>query len=183
MNKEQLKRFIYSQAYDTNCQDIEILNRIGHSMSYLTWDLIKDIYDWKNKNIVDLGCFHGYYCFKIEQLGGNVAGFDRSPIILSVASSIRDILHSNVRFNQWELEQPVSKAYDIALLISVLRYANNKHLTIQNIGCKYLLCDVADDEVPIIEKYYTVLKRKESWGKDKRNGIGNIMLCERKNYV
>ena len=183
MDKQKLIQRIYKLPYDYLCQDIEPLDIVGHSQSYRTWNLMKDMYNWKGKNVADLGCFHGYYCFKIEQMGAsNVVGYDRSPMVLTTTQDIRDIQKSNIHLVQWELGQPVSKAHDIALLISVLYFAKNEEQAIQNIQCKYLLCDVTTEEVPLIEKYYYIWDRKVSWGAEQRKGIGHIMLCERKHY-
>ena len=183
MTKEELKLNIEKLSYDYLCQDIEALDIVGHSKSHITWDLMKDMFDWNGKKVADLGCFHGYYSFKVEQAGAlDVTGFDRSPNILAVTQDIRDLQKSCINLKQWELGQEVSDYYDIALLLCVLRYAPDKDLAIRNIKCQYLLCDVDDPEIQVVGKHFVILKRKTSWGISQRNGIGNLMLCERKHY-
>ena len=184
MTPSEFTTYLNSLPYDKFCQDIECINWVGHSRSHVTWDLMKDMFDWKDKSVVDLGGFHGYYCFKIEQAGAqHVACFDKSTAVLNTTGIIREMSNSSICLHEWSMGEPVSSSYDIALLISVLYFAKDREEVIKNIHCKYLLCDVGDDDLEVINKYYIVRQHKVSWGKEVRNGIGNLMLCERKNYV
>mgnify|MGYP001434234478 CR=1 FL=1 len=180
MTQAQFKVYLDSLPYDKYCQDIEYLNFIGHSKSHITWNLIKDFIDWKNKKVADLGCFHGYYCFKIEELGGQATGFDKAPIVLETARKLNNIYNKNVSFVEWSGGELISSYYDVSLLISVLYRFDNKEKSLDNIKSRYLICDIEPKEVYIIKNFYNILDKKESWGKETRRGIGEILFCERK---
>jgi SAM-dependent methyltransferase len=182
MTPQQFKEHLDTLPYDKFCQDIEYCNLIGHSKSHITWDLMRDMFPWEGKHVADLGCFHGYYCFKAEQEGAIVTGFDRAPIVLATASKLRDLYNSKVLFTEWSGGMVVPKQYDIALLLSVLYFFPDREKAIQNIKCKYLLCDVGNEDFDLIKKYYRIMRHKKSWGIGERSGIGNLMLCERKDY-
>ena len=64
MEKENFKKYLDTLSYDKYYQDIECINFIGYTKSSKTWDNIKDLVDWKDKKVADLGCFHGYFSFK-----------------------------------------------------------------------------------------------------------------------
>lgn len=180
MTPELFKLHFNALPYDKLCQDIEYIGLIGHSKSHLTWEKMRDMYDWNNKKIADLGCFHGYYCFKAEQEGAIVTGFDQAQSILDTANLLKHSYGSKVMFTKWKGGEIIPPTYDIALLLSVLYFFPNQELAIKNIQCKHLLCDVADNSLELIKKYYTIKEHKISWGIGQRNGIGNLMLCERK---
>jgi len=180
MTKEEFLSYFNILSYDILCQDIEYIDLIGHSKSHITWNKIKDLIDWKGKKVADLGCFHGYYCFKAEEAGAIVTGFERAQIIINTANKLKEAYDSKVEFVKWEAPETIPATYDVAMLLSVLYFFPDKEKAIQNIHCKYLICDVGDDDLDLIKKYYNIINHQESWGIGKRNGIGNLMLCERK---
>ncbi len=58
--------------YDQYYQDISFpsgLNIKGYSESEKTWKRLSKLIDFKYQKILDVGCFHGFFSFKIEQAG------------------------------------------------------------------------------------------------------------------
>ena len=182
MTPQLFKERLDAMKYDKYCQDIEYIDFIGHTKSHITWALIKDMFDWKGKKVVDLGCFHGYYCFKVEQEGGIVTGFDRAPMILRTASVLRDAYNSKVIFQEWSAGEVVPKMYDIALLMIMSYNLPNRRELLENIKCRYVLFEVTTHELPLIYEYYNIIKEKKS-PKITPEGEWYLLLGERKDYV
>ena len=180
MIKEEFKVYLDSLNYDKYWQDIEYIDFIGRSRSYQTWELMRDMYNWKGKQVVDIGCFHGYYCFKAEQLGAIVMGLDRSPEILTTANILKKEYNSSVDFKLWNAGFMVPGYFDIALLMVISYGLPNAEETIKNINCKNVLFDVADYELPLIEKYYHIIEKKAVINRESTSGNWSIILGERK---
>ncbi|MCD4751445.1 MAG: DUF1698 domain-containing protein [Anaerolineaceae bacterium] len=97
-----LEERFYQKEYDVFYGDVELLNLIGYSVSISTWESLKDITSWKDKTVLDIGCFHGYFTFKIEREDAKkVIGLERSSEVLKTTQMICDLTGSNCEFQQW----------------------------------------------------------------------------------
>jgi acetyltransferase-like isoleucine patch superfamily enzyme/ubiquinone/menaquinone biosynthesis C-methylase UbiE len=89
----------------------------------IRWTLIKDEFDWKDKTILDVGSYTGYFSHKIAKLGGNVTGIEIDKDRLSQSKMINILLESNVEFLHADfLEYLRDKKFDCILLFSVLHW-------------------------------------------------------------
>lgn len=161
MNIEEFKQKFFKLHYEKDYQDIECINFVGLSNSYITWEDIKDLVDWKNKFIVDIGCFHGYFSFKAESLGATCLGLDKSSLFLQTAKDIKEVIGSKVEFKEWEDTQDLPNC-DITLCLNVFHYFKDQEGFLKKIKSNLVIFKVNDDNVDIIKKYFNILSIKDS---------------------
>ena len=152
--------------HDKFYQDIECIKFIGYSKSYETWNRIKDLVDWKGKSIIDLGCYHGYFCFKAEHAGASrVIGLEKFDVILEITRMIKHINKSFVDFQIWECGQETPQA-DIALILNLLHHIPNVDETLQNIKAKIGIFEIEKSQIELVKKYYKIIREVQSHRKD-----------------
>jgi len=164
MNLEDLKTKFFNippEFCERNYQDIECLGFIGYSKSFETWDLIKDLVNWKGKTVVDIGCCRGYFCFKAEELGAKCIGLDSCPPALETANDIKDVTGSKVVFKVWT-DTGVIPDCDITLCFSVLHHLKDKEAFIAKIHSELVIFKVNLNEVDLVKKYFDVLISKDT---------------------
>ena len=160
--------------HDWKYQDIEILNMIGYSESYKTWDRIRDLVAWKGKRVLDLGCFHGYFCFKVEDAGGLAQGLDRSAAVLRVALMINDLRGGRVVFREWGGGDELPDC-DVVLCLNVLHHFPDQDKALSRMVCRVALFEIKEECRPAVEKYFTV---KMDVGSHRSGRC--ILLCSRR---
>jgi len=109
-------------------QDVELSDRTitGLSRSYLTWERLEKLLDFKGKRIVDYGCNLGYFCFKAENAGAiAITGIDVSPAVLATTRSIAMVKNSKVHFVVAELKDYKPIPADIIMALNVLHHLNH----------------------------------------------------------
>jgi 2-polyprenyl-3-methyl-5-hydroxy-6-metoxy-1,4-benzoquinol methylase/adenylate kinase len=124
--------------YDKYYQTIEFPsgNTIkGYSKSEKSWEKIKDLIDFKNKTVLDIGCFHGFFSFKIEEAGAKrIVGIEKNKYAVSTTRQLSWLKNSKVLFLNKEIETFKSKNnYDIVLVLNMLHYVKNLEKTLNNI--------------------------------------------------
>ena len=62
------------------------------------WLLVQKEFDWKEKTVVDIGCFTGYFSHKAAQLGAEVTGIEFRPERVEMARRINELLKLNANF-------------------------------------------------------------------------------------
>ena len=150
------------KLYDKYYQDIECINFVGYSKSHKTWENIKDLVDWKDKIIVDMGCYHGYFSFKAEKMGAKeVTGLEKWESVMDTAMLIKHMIRSKVNFQIWEGGEPTPNA-DITLVLNMLHHTKDQEKTLQNINTKLAIFEVEKTQVNLIKKYFKILKEVES---------------------
>ncbi len=154
----KLQFHLDNQAYDKKYQDIELINFIGYSKSYKTWETIGNLVDWRNKKVVDLGCFHGYFSFKIADQGGKVLGLDNHEGALKTARLINQISQGKVKFKKWEGGQGIP-ASDVALCLNVLHHFKDPELALLKLKAKQVIFEINIKQEPLVKKYFQILKR------------------------
>ena len=87
------------------------------------WKLIRNEVKWKDKKILDIGSYTGYFSHKIATLGGNVTGIDIDDKRLHQSKIINTLLGSNVKFLNANLfDYLKDNKFDCILLFSVLHW-------------------------------------------------------------
>lgn len=162
------------EGYDKYYQDIEIINFKGYSESYKTWNIIKDLVSWKGKDVVDLGCFQGYFSFKAEDVGANVIGLEKSVTVLKTAEWVNKLRGGKTKLRHWEGGELIPKC-DIILCLNVLHHFSDPDKVIKMMNCKKMIFEINKKDRPIVEKHLKVLKTVRSQ-RVKRT----ILLCEAK---
>lgn len=159
-------------GHDRKYQDIEVLNLVGYTQSHQTWERIRDLVEWKEKRVLDLGCFHGYFCFKVEDAGGIVEGLDRSRPVLDVAAMINDLRGGRVAFREWVAGDDLPEC-DVVLCLNVLHHFENPEKAISKMRCRQAVFEINEDNRPLVEKYFAVGRDIPSHRANRR-----ILLCD-----
>lgn len=120
---EEFRRHLAEQTYDKLYQDIKPISLVGYSKSHQTWTSLQPLIDWKGLSVVDLGCFHGYFSFRIAEAGATkVVGLDRHAPALNTARKIADLEGSTATsFQQWDDSMEIPQA-DVTLCLNVLHH-------------------------------------------------------------
>jgi len=125
------------QDYDKCYQRIELPSGVvikGYSESEKTWERIKNLVDFKNRSILDIGCLHGYFSFKIEESGAkNIVGLEKNKYAVYTAQEIRLRKKSNVFFKVGEIENiQLAQQFDIILTLNMLHHESGIFNYLQN---------------------------------------------------
>jgi len=129
-----LKKAQHDKCY----QDIELpsgINVKGYSKSIQTWQRLKTLIDFQNKDVLDMGCFHGFFCFKIEKMEAKkIVGIDKSESAINIVRQIAFLKKSTALFLSGNMENfQVEHPYDIILVLNMLHYAQDIDLALGNI--------------------------------------------------
>lgn len=124
--------------HDQFYQDINLPSGVllhGYSESAKTWDRLSSIIEFKDKNILDIGCFHGFFSFKTEEAGAKtVTGIDNDIRPLNVASHIGWLKNARAVFFKGDMDNlTIKQTYDIVLVLNMLHYSKNIDRALQNI--------------------------------------------------
>ena len=174
LNKEEFKSRLDKQVYDKYYQDIECVDFKGYSGSDKTWENIKDLVSWKKKKVVDLGCFHGYFCFKAEQSGAKaVYGLDKHTAVLDTVNVIKEMNDSNANFVYWDanLDELTPKC-DILLCLNCLHHFPDQEKVLSRLRCKQIICEINNNQIDLVKKYFSIIKIGPSNRKDRITLLG-----------
>ena len=87
------------------------------------WMLIKDEFNWKDKKILDIGSYTGFFSIKTAKLGAHVTGIEIDEQRLKQAKMINTLLELNVNFLYADFfEYLKDKKFDCILFFSVLHW-------------------------------------------------------------
>jgi 2-polyprenyl-3-methyl-5-hydroxy-6-metoxy-1,4-benzoquinol methylase len=171
-----LEDYLFNASYDVGYQDIEILGLVGYSESYKTWQNIENLFTWGGKRIVDLGCFHGYFCFKIEDTGGKALGLDKGTEALEAARMINRIRGGGVEFREWVGGEEIPEC-DVTLCLNVLHHFGDiqtQEMALSRINSRYAIFEINTAQLPLVEKHFKILRKVKSHRNERV-----ILKCER----
>lgn len=174
INKKSFDKYLLLMDYDKNYQDIEVINFKGYIDSATSWDNMKDLVKWKDKLVMDLGCFHGYFAFKAEREGATVVGLDKHIGVLDTARLINWLGDDSVKFEYW-LESDKIKKCDVILCLNVLHHFENAEAVLAGMNCEEAIFEVNKDQVSLIQKYFEIVKEIDS---HRKNRV--VLLAHRK---
>jgi 2-polyprenyl-3-methyl-5-hydroxy-6-metoxy-1,4-benzoquinol methylase len=178
-----LEEHIKAQTYDKWYQDIECIDHVGYARSFMTWDNIKDLVDWKDKYVCDVGCFHGYFCFKAEQAGAKrVWGIDKNEQALYTTRKIAEAINSKCTFAQSTANELITIC-DILLCLNVFHHISNQEDFLKNIDAKQIIFEIDKEDLPKIEEYCNILVKRDSHRPSAYTGdVPNrlVLLAEKK---
>jgi len=129
----------------------------GYTQSHKSWERLVHLVDFKDKDVLDLGCFHGYFCFKAEEAGAcAVTGVEADENTLEVAKKVAMLRKSKVRLCRGDLDDfEAGCVYDIVLALNVLQHIKNIDHALNNIfrSSKTAVFEVPVSQKGIISKY------------------------------
>lgn len=175
----ELEERFYQKEYDVFYGDVELLNLIGYSVSISTWKSLREVTDWKGKTVLDIGCFHGYFSFKIEQEGAKkVVGLERGVEVLKTAQMIGDLTGSKCEFRQWIGGDDYPES-DTILFLNVLHHFGDlefQKAALQKVfSGTEVVFEINDDQLEIIKSLFVI---KKKWKSHRSNRV--ILLTIRK---
>ena len=95
----------------------------------LEGDYLFSVLDFKDKSVLDIGCWDGYFSFMAERRGANrVVGFDNPDFRwgdMDGFNFLREHFKSNVEFIKGSIFQPLDEKFDIVLCYGVLYHLND----------------------------------------------------------
>lgn len=158
MDRDEFKKHLDACTYDKKYQDIEYIDFKGYSESYKTWNAIKDLIEWKDKTVADLGCFHGYFSFLIARHGGIVTGMDRSPEVLETTEILNEAYGNIIKTKQWVGGELVPDTFHVALVLNVLHHFGDQEKALQNIKAQWVVFEVKYDQRFLISQYFKEIR-------------------------
>lgn len=117
--------------YDVKYQVIEtFFGRYGGYAGYAneTWNGIRDLIDWKDKTVADIGMLNGYYSFKIkDKRAKKVEGFDLFKQACNTCEKIMKLnCYDNMEFKQFDANKDtLENEYDVILMLNMLHHLDN----------------------------------------------------------
>lgn len=170
-----LRQHFSGLTYDKKYQDIECLDFKGYSQSSKSWKNLSKYYDWKDKIVCDLGCFHCYFTIKVIQSGvKKVYALDRSPPVLETARMIiKEAGIKGIETREWTGGDEIPEC-DLILCLNVLHHFSNIPVALSQMKAKTLF-EINNSDLEKVLDHFNILKSGPSH-RDKRG----IYLCERK---
>ncbi len=164
---DDVLRHLEAQTYDRYYQDIEVLGIRGYVNSDRTWAAIAPLVDWRGKSVADLGCFHGYFSFKVEQAGAaSVTGLDHSRALLTTAQMIAALQDSRVTFQLWRGGEPTPDC-DVALCLNMLHHCRDPLRTLANMRCRQAVFEIKPEYEPAVQTHFEIRVRRASHRDDR----------------
>ncbi|MFC1917414.1 class I SAM-dependent methyltransferase [Chloroflexota bacterium] len=126
------------KSHDKYYQDIELPSGLvipGYSRSHETWARLSQIIDFKDKTILDIGCCHGFICFKAEEAGAQeITGMELNDDAIAVVRQVAWLKKSKARFLQGNLATlKADRTYDIVLALNMLHHVKDIDQGLKNI--------------------------------------------------
>lgn len=151
---------LLKMLHDKYYGDIELPSGIkirGYTQSYKSWDRLQHLIDFRDKDVLDLGCFHGYFCFKAEEAGSrSVVGVEADESTMEVAKQVAVLRKSRVLFCRGDLNDfETGCVYDIVMALNVLHHIKNIDHALKNIfrSSKLAVFEVTVSQKEIISEY------------------------------
>jgi len=162
MDKIEFRQYMNGLSYDKYYQDIEYIDFIGYANSWKSWENIKDLVDWRGKSVIDVGCFHGYYCFKAEKAGAiNVIGIDKNEETLKVTRLLASLMNSKCTFINITANDILPDT-DILLCLNMFHYIPDQEAFLKTIKAQLVIFEIDKEDLPKIEKYYCIITKIDS---------------------
>lgn len=144
---------------DWEYQDIEMFPyfHIGYIKAYYSWIRLKGIVDFTLKRVVDIGCSHGYYSFKVhEHNAKSVLGIEKNPKVFDTVRVIRDLKQYPVSFMLGDIDNKLSlPKRDITLVLNMLHYVKDMRQALHNIfyNTEQVLFELNPEQEAEVTKY------------------------------
>jgi len=148
--KDRKDSYIY-KLDDQNVKDLEALKKevkkiigkrppyqifsekgVGDSKSYEKLQKLGIPENLSGKNVLDLGCNEGFYCFECEKRGARCIGIEKDPYWYNQAFRRKDEFSSFVNFinEGWDFLPSLNYRFDIVLFLAAFHYIKNNQLEI-----------------------------------------------------
>lgn len=179
-----IKEHLAKQTYDKYYQDIECLGHVGYAQSWKSWDNIKDLVKWHGKTVLDIGTFHGYFCFKALEAGAkDVIGIDKNPDVIATTKMINAELGTSASFFNNTANSMLPSA-DIILVLNVFHHIQEQDKFFESFpkGQQFIM-EIDKEDLTKVEKHCIINVQKLSHRPSAYTGdVPNrlVLLAEKK---
>lgn len=126
----EILKYIDENSGDPKYQSVEFGGKIlrsGYCPSETTWENIQKLgISFRDKSVCDIGCYNGYFSFKVEECDPLVVtSFDNNTKALVVANTIKYYRGSKCNFyyrNMGLEEQSWNETHDVILALNMLHH-------------------------------------------------------------
>lgn len=131
--EEELLDYIDKTSWYPTYQTIVLKGKVIRNGTEKCWLTLENILSsnisFKGKRVCDLGCFHGYFSFRAEDLGAkSVIGYDVNPKAKLVFDKIKEYNNSSAECIISDLDKDfVLPECDITLLLNTFHHVIFKH--------------------------------------------------------
>ena len=164
-----LERAQETQNYDWKYQAVPELGVHGYSGSHKTWvglqPALAPMGDLAGKVFVDAGSNHGYFCFRLEELGAKCVGLDDHDGVLFTAKGIAFLKESSVRFLGWNAKKDSFPAANCTMILNALHHFG--HECLARVRSEWLLLESYPKDVAAAEGLFEVVYRGGSHRRDR----------------
>lgn len=184
--KEDIEEFIGGlkiiQGYDWAYHEIDLpfdlkIEKKNYNWNKQTWDIIKDLINFESKKVLDLGCFHGYFCREILKKGGFPIGVERHLNALYTCSVLNKILKTPFKLLKIDLDNSFPKGeFDVALVLNVFHHIKNQNKLIEELKkIPEIIFEINHEDKGIIASNFKIVKEIKS-------PRGRLILITSSNY-
>lgn len=165
---ERIKN-IPSNEYDCEYHHFNLpyghrIGRDGYARNELTWEIIKNWIDWRNKKILDLCCFHAYFCQQIWFAGGEPVGCDIHNHAIYTACVFAKINQTRFRLFHCDIDHEFPEGdFDVAMLFNVFHHLKNQDCVLSRMQ-NYPVClfEINAKDKEKIEQYFDIDHEEKS---------------------
>ena len=143
-----------SETYTPFYQTVEVNGlRIikGIFNSHLSWENIMRLNpDFKGKSVADLGAMHGYFSFKVEEVGGvDVLGLELNPSSVDVARAVATSRNSACTFQVCNVETDELPKRDVYLAMNMLHWVKDLDAFLEKLSgaANELIMEIGDTQI------------------------------------
>lgn len=103
------------------------IGRDGYARNELTWETIRDWLDWRGLRVLDLCCFHAWFCQSIWFAGGSPVGCDIDKNAIYTASVFAKMNNTIFKLYRCDIDIEFPHGdFDVALLFNVFHHLKNQ---------------------------------------------------------
>lgn len=152
---ENLDKKTYDKYYQTVGLPYELTIN-GYSQNTHTWEQIRELVDFKGKNVLDVAPFHGYFSFEIEKEGAkSVVAADLCEEAIKTALWIKRFKRSKVQFIVRDANNlKLRTKFDIALCLNVFHHFKDQPAVLENLSnhADMLIFEVNPEDVDKVNR-------------------------------
>lgn len=186
MIEEKVREMQNTEGLDWGYHEFDLPENVrtgkdGYARNKPSWNVIKDIMDFKGKRVLDIGCFLGYFCQEIYKLGGIPSGVDRHPHALYYASIFGKITNTKFSLHKSDVNKKslelIPGEFDVALCLSMFHHIEEKEYLLTYLN--KIPQTIFEVNVTNVEEIGNVMKIVQNIDSPKDNR--RILLCEGQN--
>lgn len=159
MHADLIYQVANSETYTPFYQTVEVGGKRiikGIFNSNLSWENIMRLNpDFRGKSVADLGAMHGYFSFKVEELGGrDIIGLELNPSSVDVARAVAKARGSACAFDVCNVETDELPRRDVYLAMNMLHWVKDLNGFLDRLGnaANEIIMEIGDTQIQQVSK-------------------------------